>query len=112
VPSFVCILYLYLLLVNKKSCNTTEKGLRYQQSYSINNLQGDHTMAVAKKEDANTTSVKPKAKPAPVLYISKSLRMFHPDQQKYLLPGEPVELEMDPWLEAQVGAGLVTVQGS
>jgi hypothetical protein len=63
-------------------------------------------MAAAKKEALNT---KPET---PVLYVSKSLRMFHPDQQKYLLPGEPIELEMDPWLEAQVGAGLVTVQGS
>lgn len=49
---------------------------------------------------------------APILYISKNLRMFHPDQQKYLLPGEPVELEMDSWLQSQVDAGLVSVLGS
>lgn len=77
-------------------------------------------MARVKKEETpvvppvtpeSVPAPKVEAKPITALYASKSLRMFHPDQQKYLLPGEPVELEMDSWLRSQVIAGLVSIVG-
>lgn len=41
-------------------------------------------------------------------YVSNKIRLHHPDQNVYLVPGEPVELKMDSWLDSQVKAGLVS----
>lgn len=50
--------------------------------------------------------------PEPILTKVKSLRIYvvNPETGQGFLPGQPTEIEsVDPWIEAQLGAGILAI---
>lgn len=75
----------------------TEESKEVQQE-----VQQEETKPKAKRTTkTKTVKQKPKAKK----YAAKS-RMWHPFQKVYITE-QPIEVELDSWLESQIAVGLI-----
>jgi len=69
--------------------------------------KNDKPVEKAEEKKAPAPKKRAPAKAKVVMYVSKKLRMYHPEQNIRFEPGVPTACNKDLWLQLQINADLI-----